>query len=68
MAEEVVTYYFQNLRRLGMFVLLAFFISSTGVVSSVTAEFTDEAKCDAAKTAIYNGIPAANKTLICVPK
>ena len=51
-----------------MYVLLAFFMTTTGAVSSTVAEFNTVESCEAAKAAVFQSIPAPNKTMVCVAK
>lgn len=51
-----------------MFILLAFFMSTAGVVSSTVAEFHSAEACEAAKAQVFQSIPAPNKTMVCVAK
>ena len=52
-----------------MFLLLAFFITSTNTISASTvAEFNSADACDAAKNQVYQSIPSGNKVLLCVAK
>lgn len=51
-----------------MFVLLAFFITSAGAVSTVTAEFNSAETCEAARTTWLGQVPAPTKVATCAAK
>lgn len=51
-----------------MFILLAFFVTATGAVSSTSTEFNTADSCEAAKNTVYASVPVANKIMVCVPK
>ncbi|WEF34899.1 hypothetical protein [Pseudoduganella chitinolytica] len=51
-----------------MFLLLAFFMTTSGAVSSTVAEFHSAEACDAARTVVLTQAPGPNKTAVCVAK
>lgn len=51
-----------------MFILLAFFVSATGVVSTTTVEFHSAEACESAKSQVIPSVPVPNKIAVCVPK
>ncbi len=51
-----------------MFILLAFFITTTGTVSTAVAEFHSAEACEAARSTVLSYVSAPNKTAVCVAK
>ncbi len=51
-----------------MYILLAFFMTTTGTVSSTVAEFHSSEACEAARTTVLSYVQAPNKVAVCVAK
>lgn len=51
-----------------MFILLAFFVSTSGIAGTAVAEFNTQEACEAARSVVLAHVPAPNKVVVCVAK